>query len=126
MRSDSSGVIVTGLSDLLKLGAISPHQLTEARIWLIDLVVRGACERTTPRYLEALEANVAAAAMAHALVSFEERQMLHREIDIFLARATRKAFIAVTMKGVMSCSGNSSKRSGRAKTPMLCPRANAS
>lgn len=119
-------MIVTGLSDLLKLGAISPHQLTEARIWLIDLVVRVACERTTPRDLKTLEANVEAAAMAYALGRFEERQMLHREFDVFLARATRKAIIAVTMKGMMACSGNSSKRSGRAKTPMLCPRANAS
>ena len=42
-----SGAIVTGLKDLYHLGAITPQQLTDARIWLSDVVVRVACQRAT-------------------------------------------------------------------------------
>ncbi|MFA7556174.1 MAG: GntR family transcriptional regulator [Hydrogenophaga sp.] len=34
VRSGSSGAIVNGLRDLYHLGAITPQQLTEARVWL--------------------------------------------------------------------------------------------
>src|SRR5438045_734724 len=47
VRSGSSGVIVNGLRDLYHLGAITPKELTEARVWLSEVVVRIACERAT-------------------------------------------------------------------------------
>ena len=63
----SSGVIVNGLRDLYHLGAITPQHLTEARIWLSEIVVRVACERATDEDLRTLEDNVAAAARAEGL-----------------------------------------------------------
>ena len=62
----NSGVVVRGMSDLYHLGAITPEHLTEARIWLSELVVRVVCERGSDEDLQALEANVARAAQADA------------------------------------------------------------
>ena len=85
----SSGVIVNGLRDLYHLGAITPEQLTEARIWLSAIVVRVACERLTEDDLEALEANIEAATRAQKAGNFDERARLHREFHTLLATATR-------------------------------------
>lgn len=97
----SSNVIVTGLRDLYHLGAITPEQLTEARIWLSDIVVRVACERVTADDLAALEANIAAAAQAGVEGKFDERERLNREFHLILARATRNPIMAITMESVM-------------------------
>ena len=97
----SSGVVVNGLRDLYHLGAITPDQLTEARIWLSAIVVRVACERITEADLQRLEANVEAAARAHKAGNFEERATLHREFHTILAAATRNPMIEITMEAVM-------------------------
>ena len=75
VRPGSSGVIVNGLLDLYHLGAITPLQLTEARVWMSEIVVRIACERATDIDFEALDANIEASANAS---SFEERARCNR------------------------------------------------
>lgn len=96
----SSGVVVGGMRDLYHLGAITPQHLTEARIWLSEIVVRVACERATEEDLAALEANVEAAAKAHKAGVFPEHSRLHREFHNLLAAATHNPIIQVTMEGV--------------------------
>mgnify|MGYP001157866112 FL=1 len=88
-----SGAIVTGLKDLYHLGAITPQQLTDARIWLSDVVVRVACQRATEEDFEQFEANVAASAQAQRAGDFGTRQRLNREFHVLLARATRNPII---------------------------------
>jgi DNA-binding FadR family transcriptional regulator len=121
VRSGSTGVIVTGLSDLYHLGAITPQQLTEARIWLSDIVVRVACERGTEDDFEQLDANVAAATKAHAAGRFDERQQLHREFHILLARITRNPIIEMTMEGMMEIFGRFIERIGPSENPFTLP-----
>ena len=121
VQSGSAGVIITGLSDLYHLGAISPQQLTEARIWLSDLVVRIVCERATEEEFQALDANVEAATRAHEGGRFDERQKLHREFHVILARATRNPIISITMESVMAVFGQFIEKIGPSENPYTLP-----
>lgn len=97
----SSGVVVNGLRDLYHLGAITPEHLTEARVWLSEVVVRVACERLTEQDLLALEENIALATKADKAGNFQQRADLHREFHNLLAASTRNPIIQITMEGVM-------------------------
>lgn len=117
----SSGVIVNGLRDLYHLGRITPHDLTEARIWLSDIVVRVACERATEADLAALKANVDAAALAQRDGDFERRADLHRQFHRLLAATTRNPIIEFTMEGVIEVLGLFIKRIGPQDNPYTLP-----
>ncbi|MCK9510026.1 MAG: FCD domain-containing protein [Pigmentiphaga sp.] len=117
----SSGAIVNGLSDLYHLGAITPRQLTEARIWLSEIVVRVACERATDDDLLELEANIAATQRAADADQFNERQRLNREFHLILARTTRNPIIESTMEGVMGVLGLFIARIGARTNPFTIP-----
>lgn len=121
VRSGSHGVIVTGLSDLYHLGAITPEQLTEARIWISEIVVRVACERATEEDFARLEQNIEAATRADAAGSFDERQRLHREFHVLLARLTRNPIIEMTMEGMMEVLGRFIERIGPSENPFTLP-----
>ena len=103
MRPGSSGVIVNGLRDLYHLGAITPQQLTEARVWMSEIVVRIACERATDEDFAALDANIDAAAKAP---DFDQRARHNREFHVILARATRNPIMVITMESIMAVFGN--------------------
>jgi GntR family transcriptional repressor for pyruvate dehydrogenase complex len=117
----SSNVIVNGLRDLYHLGAITPEQLTEARIWLSEIVVRVACERATDDDLQALEDNIAAATRAGAAGDFDERARLNREFHLILARATRNPIMAITMESVMAVFGHFIARIGPSDNSFILP-----
>lgn len=101
----SSGVIINGMCDLFYLGAITPQHLTEARIWLADVVVRVACERATEEDFAALEANVEAASQAEKEGRFDDRQKLNRDFHIILARTTKNPIIEITIEGIARVMG---------------------
>lgn len=98
VRFGSSGVIVSGMRDLYHLGGITPGQLTEARVWLSEVVVRVACERATDEDLAALEANIDAVAKAS---EFDERARHNRQFHVILAQATRNPILVITMEGIV-------------------------
>ena len=98
VRPGSSGVIVTGMRDLYHLGAITPHELTEARVWLAEVVVRVACERATDADFALLDANIDASAHAG---EFDERAKLNRDFHVLLARVTRNPVMVITMEGIV-------------------------
>ncbi|OWT63573.1 FadR/GntR family transcriptional regulator [Candidimonas nitroreducens] len=98
VRPGSSGAIVNGMRDLYHLGAITPAELTEARVWLSEVVVRVASDRATEEDFAALEANVDAASKA---ANFDERAKHNREFHIILARATRNPILVITMEGIV-------------------------
>lgn len=98
VRFGSSGVIVSGMRDLYHLGAITPEQLTEARVWLSEVVVRVACERATDEDFAALEANIDAVAKA---AEFDERARHNRQFHVILAQATRNPILVITMEGIV-------------------------
>lgn len=117
----SSGVVVNGLRDLYHLGAIKPEHLTEARVWLSEVVVRVACERLTEEDLAALEENVALAAKADKAGNFQLRADLHREFHNLLAAATRNPIIQITMEGVMEVMREFVKAIGPSENPYTLP-----
>ena len=98
VRPGSSGVIVTGMRDLYHLGAITPQQLTEARVWLAEVVVRVACERATDADFALLDANIDASAQAG---NFDERAKHNRDFHVILARVTRNPVMVITMEGIV-------------------------
>ena len=116
-----SGAIVTGLKDLYHLGAITPQQLTDARIWLSDVVVRVACQRATEEDFEQFEANVAASAQAQRAGDFGTRQRLNREFHVLLARATRNPIMASMMEALMEVMGEFIGRIGPSDNPFVLP-----
>lgn len=117
----NSGVIVNGLRDLYHLGRITPQELTEARIWLSETVVRVACQRATEDDLDRLKANVDAAAMADRDGNFLLRAELHREFHHILASTTRNPIIEIMMEGVMEVLGQFMKRIGPYDNPFTIP-----
>jgi DNA-binding FadR family transcriptional regulator len=121
VRQGSSGVIVTGLRDLYHLGAITPDQLTEARIWLEGIVVRVACERATEQDLDALEANVTAAARAEKAGDFARRTELHRNFHLMLAATTGNPIVQIMMESVMEVLKQFVGAIGPAHNPFTIP-----
>ena len=117
----NSGVVVNGLRDLYHLGAITPEHLTEARIWLSEIVVRVACERMTEDDLQALEDNVDLAAKAQKAGDFDERARLHREFHNLLAASTRNPIIDITMEAVMEVMRKFIERIGPSENPYTIP-----
>lgn len=117
----SSGVVVNGLRDLYHLGAIKPEHLTEARVWLSEVVVRVACERLTEEDLAALEENIALATKADKAGNFQQRADLHREFHNLLAAATRNPIITITMEGVMEVMREFVKTIGPSDNPYTLP-----
>lgn len=101
----NDNVVVDGLVNLYHLGAITPLQLTEYRIWLSAVVVRVACERATEEDLADLEANFAAVGVARANGDFQRKAQLQREFHIRLAQATRNPLLETTMRGIMEVLG---------------------
>ncbi|GAA5232350.1 FadR family transcriptional regulator [Verticiella sediminum] len=117
----SPDVIVNGLMNLYHLGAISPAQLTEARIWLTAVVVRVACERVTEEDLAALEANIAAATAARDAGDFERRARLQVEFHVRLAETTRNPVLHATMMGVSEVLQEFIRGIGPSDNPYVLP-----
>ena len=81
-------VVSDSMADLLRLGDVSWTDLTEARIWIEEIIVRVACERATPEDHAALEENI-----RQAMELFEKGQLMKKtevliEFHNILARAT--------------------------------------
>jgi GntR family transcriptional regulator, transcriptional repressor for pyruvate dehydrogenase complex len=117
----NSGVVVNGLRDLYHLGAITPEHLTEARIWLSEVVVRVACERMTDEDIDALEQNVDAAARAQKAGDFDERARVHSKFHTILASFTRNPIIEITMEAVMEVMRKFIERIGPSDNPYTIP-----
>jgi len=117
----NSDVVVNGLRDLYHLGAITPKDLTEARIWLEGVVVRVACERLTNEELDALDANVSAAAGAYKAGDFALSARLHRAFHTLLGASTRNPVMAIMMEGVMEVMGKFVESIGVADNTFTVP-----
>ena len=114
----NSGVIVNGMRDLYHLGAITPAQLTEARVWLSEVVVRVACTRATEEDFAALEANIDASAKA---ADFGERARHNRDFHVILARATRNPILVITMEGIVEVFGQFIAQIGPGDNAFILP-----
>jgi DNA-binding FadR family transcriptional regulator len=83
------------MQDLLRLGAISVDDLTEARLLIQSAVVRLACERATEKDIAAIGANIEHTAEATRLGRHDERLRYVNEFYRLLALATRNEILTM-------------------------------
>jgi DNA-binding FadR family transcriptional regulator len=88
------------MRDMLSLGTISVRELSEARINVIDLVVRLACVNARPRDFEALEANIERTDIATQEGRLLDRVECSREFYKLLAESTGNKVIAMIVNSV--------------------------
>src|SRR5215475_9157308 len=88
------------MRDMLSLGTISVRELSEARIDVLDLVVRLACTHARRADLEALEANIERTELATREGRLLDRVECSREFYKLLAAATGNKVIAMIMDSV--------------------------
>src|ERR1700739_4799003 len=88
------------MRDMLSLGTISVRELSEARINVIDLVVRLACVNARQRDFEALEANIERTDVATREGRLLRRVEGSREFYKLLAESTGNKVIAMIVNSV--------------------------
>jgi GntR family transcriptional regulator, transcriptional repressor for pyruvate dehydrogenase complex len=88
------------MRDMLSLGTISVRELSEARINVIDLVVRLACVNARQRDFEALEANIERTDIATREGRLLDRVECSREFYKLLAESTGNKVIAMITNSV--------------------------
>ncbi|MEN9775659.1 MAG: hypothetical protein RL322_2729 [Pseudomonadota bacterium] len=100
VTSGNFDAVTANFRDLLTLGNLKFEELTEARTWLAEIVVRVACERATEQDFEALEANVNAAEALLAEGRHAEKIDLNIEFHNILARATRNPLLEMNVRTI--------------------------
>ena len=88
------------MRDMLSLGTISVRELSEARIDVLDLVVRLACTNARQADFEALEANIERTELATREGRLLDRVECSREFYRLLAASTGNKVIAMIMDSV--------------------------
>lgn len=88
------------MRDMLSLGTITIRALSEARVHVLDLVVRLACAHATRADFEALEANIARTDIATREGRLLDRVECSREFYKALASATGNKVIALITNSV--------------------------
>jgi GntR family transcriptional repressor for pyruvate dehydrogenase complex len=88
------------MRDMLSLGTISVRELSEARINVIDLVVRLACVNARQHDFEALEANIERTDLATHEGRLLDRVECSREFYKLLAESTGNKVIAMITNSV--------------------------
>src|SRR5580698_6822445 len=101
IREGDTGRMNEVMRDMLSLGTISVSELSEARINVIDLVVRLACVSARQRDFEALEANIERTDIATREGRLLDRVECSREFYNLLAEATGNKVIAMIVSSVM-------------------------
>jgi len=88
------------MRDMLSLGTISVRELSEARIDVLDLVVRLACANAKPADFEALEGNIERTELATREGRLLDRVECSRDFYKLLAVATGNKVIAMILDSV--------------------------
>jgi len=97
IQQGNPSVIVNGFLDLYHVGAITPDQLTESRLWIDDLAIRVACLRATEEDLDALEANIVETVMAGTDGDLDRWVQVVLEFHSLLGRATHNPVLSIFM-----------------------------
>ncbi len=100
IREGDTGRMNVVMRDMLSLGTISVRELSEARINVLDLVVRLACTNARQPDFEALEANIERTELATREGRLLDRVECSREFYKFLAASTGNKVIAMIMDSV--------------------------
>ena len=100
VREGDTGRMNVVMRDMLSLGTISVRELSEARIDVLDLVVRLACTHATQQDFAALEANIERTELATREGRLLDRVECSREFYKCLAAATGNKVIAMILDSV--------------------------
>ncbi|WP_375305211.1 GntR family transcriptional regulator [Bradyrhizobium sp. A11] len=100
VREGDTGRMNLVMRDMLSLGTISVRELSEARIDVLDLVVRLACANGKPVDFDALEANIERTELATQEGRLLDRVECSREFYKLLAVATGNKVIAMILDAV--------------------------
>jgi DNA-binding FadR family transcriptional regulator len=95
------GLIGDSFRNLYQLGSVSLDDLTEARQWLEQTVVRIVAKRATQKDLAALEANVDAAERLFKARRYDDKIDVHIDFHNLLARATHNSVMIMLMGALM-------------------------
>jgi GntR family transcriptional repressor for pyruvate dehydrogenase complex len=90
-------ILSDNMVDLLHLRGVTIAQLTEARIWIEDIVVRVACARATEDDLTALDANIAVAKTLFEQGRLPEKAAANIDFHNILAQATKNPLLMIIM-----------------------------
>lgn len=104
--------------DLLRLGNISITELTEARVWIEEIVVRIACERATEQDFQEMEENLKLAKALYAQGRYVEKSDVNIEFHNILARATRNPLLVMNMRTITDLVRHFTHSVGTEKTPL--------
>lgn len=105
-------ILANGLRDLLQLRGVTIEQLTEARIWISEIVTRTACARATEADLEEMAANVAAAERAYLAGDFDQKLAHLIEFHAILARAAKNPVLILVTESLLDLMHNFARRVG--------------
>lgn len=100
IREGDPGGMRQVVEDLLHLGTITVNELTEARLYIQDIVVRLACERATRADLSAIEANIDRTEQMTHEGRYLERVESSREFYRLLAAAAHNQVVSVIVESV--------------------------
>src|SRR6201996_4567208 len=100
IREGDTGRMNVVMRDMLSLGTISMRELSEARINVIDLVVRLACVNARQRDFEALEANIERTDIATREGRLLDRVECSREFYNLLAESTGNKVIIMIVNSI--------------------------
>jgi len=104
--------LVAGLRDLLQLEGVTIDQLTEARMWVGEMVTRVACERMTDQDIAILRQNYETAKAAYESGHLDYKLDLNIEFHNILARATKNPVLIFVMHSIMQIMGEFALRHG--------------
>jgi DNA-binding FadR family transcriptional regulator len=95
VREGRGDAVIAGFSDMFRLGAIKPADLTEARLIVSVAAARIACLRGSEGDFEALRENVRESEAAVAKGDVRERVRVNLEFHRLLARAARNPVLVI-------------------------------
>ncbi|WP_263144930.1 FCD domain-containing protein [Pseudomonas alcaligenes] len=101
VREGQSDAVVSGFSDLYRLGVIQPADLIEARMIVGVEVTRLACARASEADFVELEANLDASEKAAQQGNAEERLKINLNFHVILARAANNPVLLILVDALM-------------------------
>jgi GntR family transcriptional repressor for pyruvate dehydrogenase complex len=102
VASPKGEVVAIAFHDMFQLGSVTPAQLTEARLFIEESVIRLACERMDKDDLAELERNVEKSLRASKSGDYPLRSAINLEFHNILARATRNPMFVAIIGGLIS------------------------
>jgi len=105
VREGHSEAVISGFSDLFRMGVIKPEDLIEARRIVGVEVTRLACQRATEADLEELERNVAASEAAMEAGDNNRRVEINLAFHALLARAAKNPVLVILVDALVDVQG---------------------